>query len=230
MPVERLWGVGPRTAERLHGLAIRTIGDIVRAPAQRLASRLGEAMAAHLTALARGEDSRPVETCREAKSSSSERTYAVDLHDAESIDRELLARAENVARALRDEGLQGWTINLKVRTGDFTTWTRSVTLHAPTSLAGEIYDAAAALLRDRIELGGKGIRLLGVGVSGLEAEGKAAQPDLFVDPVRRRGELAAQVEDEIRHRFGEAAITRARLLKRLEREEPPTASSPPATE
>jgi DNA polymerase-4 len=229
LPVERLWGVGPRTAELLAGLGLATIGDVARAPRGRLASRLGEAAAAHLQALAAGKDDRPVEPSREPRSMSEERTYGTDLVDADALDRELLARSEGVARSLRDEGLCGWTVNLKVRTGDFTTWTRSLTLPAPTHLAGEIHAAAAQLLAERIALGGSGVRLLGVGVSNLEPARAPEQPDLFPDPGRERGERSALVEDEVRRRFGEDAITRARLLDRG-KEGPSPASSLPATE
>ncbi len=229
MPVERLWGVGPRTAEILHGLGLRTIGEILRIPRQRLVPRVGEAMADHLCALAQGRDDRPVETSREPKSMSEERTYAVDLRDPDVIHRELLARAEGVARSLRDEGLRGRTVNLKVRAGDFTTWTRSSTLPAPTCLAEEIHAAAIKMLRERIPLKGRGIRLLGVGLSNLEPAGPEEQPGLFPDQERARGERAARAEDAVRHRFGEAAITRARLVRR-DKEEAPPASSPPAVD
>jgi len=228
LPVERLWGVGPRTAELLHGVGLRRIGDIVSAPRSRLVSRLGEKVADHLRALAVGKDERPVEALREPRSISEERTYAVDLRDPDEIGRQMLARAEGVARSLRDDGLWGWTVHIKIRTGDFTTWTRSVTLPAPTNLTEEIQAAAAALFRERIGLGGKGIRLLGVGVSNLEVEATRDQPDLFSDPVRLRVERTARAEDTVRRRFGEEAITRARLI-RPDDEEPPDASSPPAT-
>jgi nucleotidyltransferase/DNA polymerase involved in DNA repair len=230
MPVTRLWGVGPRTAEALHGLGLKVIGDLLRVPGRRIASRLGEAMAAHLVALAGGEDDRPVEPSREPKSMSEERTYAVDLDAEGAIHRELLARSEGVARALRDDELRGWTVSLKVRTGDFTTWTRSVTLAAPTDLAEEIHAAALSLLRDKVPLAGRGVRLLGVNVSHLEPAADAEQPGLFPDPDRARGERSARAEDAVRHRFGEESITRARLLRRGKGEAPPMASSPPATE
>ena len=230
MPVERLWGVGPRTAEVLHGLGLRTIGEILLVPLPRLVSRLGEAMADHLRRLARGRDDRPVEISHEPKSMSEERTYAVDLRDPDLIHRELLARAEGVARSLRDENLHGWTVNLKVRAGDFTTWTRSSTLHAPTSLTEEIHAAALKMLRERVPLEGRGIRLLGVGLSNLEPAGPDEQPALFPDPERARCERAARAEDAVRHRFGEGAITRVRLLRRDEDEKAPPASSPPAVD
>jgi len=229
LPVRALWGVGPKTAELLNGLGIHRVGDILNAPRTRLASRLGEGMAEHLRLLAAGKDDRVVETSREARSISEERTYGVDLTDAAEIGRQLLARAEGVARSMRDDGLMGWTVNLKVRSGDFTTWTRSLTLARPTSFAEEIRDAAASLLKDRIDLRGRGIRLLGVGVSNLEAAAPPEQADLFDDPERRMHERSAALEDSVRHQFGEGAITRARLLrKKDDEEEPPDASSLPA--
>jgi nucleotidyltransferase/DNA polymerase involved in DNA repair len=230
LPVERLWGVGPRTAEHLHGLALRTIGEILQVPRTRLVSRLGEGMAEHLRALARGRDDRPVVTSHEPKSLSEERTYAVDLRDPDVIHRELLARSEGVARALREDGLSGWTVNLKVRAGDFTTWTRSVTLPAPTCLTEEIQAAASSMLAERIPLGGRGIRLLGIGLSNLEPAGPEEQPNLFPDPGHERGERAARAEDAVRHRFGEEAITRARLLRHDGEEKAPAASSLPTVD
>jgi DNA polymerase-4 len=229
MPVERLWGVGPRTAEQLHGLGLRKIGEILRVPRVRIASRLGEGMAGHLCALARGEDDRPVSPSREPKSMSEERTYGRDLTNPDRIHRELLARSEGVARALRDEAVRGWTVTLKVRTGDFTTWTRSLTLPSPTDLTEEILEAAGSLLGERVPLHGRGIRLLGVGVSHLEPARPVEQPALFPDEGHQRGERAARVEDAVRRRFGDRAITRAGLIRRRE-EGSPEASSLPAAD
>jgi len=211
LAVDRLWGVGPRTAEPLRAAGITTIGHVARAGHERLAAIVGDASAAHLGALSRGEDDRPVDTSREAKSISEERTYAEDLRDADAIDRALLERAEGVARALRREGLTARTVHLKVRTGDFTTWTRAHTLPAPTDLAETIVRAARALLRDRIRLGRKGVRLLGVGVSGLLPPG-SGQPTLFRDAAEDRAGRAARATDALRARMGEEAVTRARLL------------------
>jgi DNA polymerase-4 len=230
LPVERLWGVGPKTADHLHGLGLRLIGDLIRVPRSRLVSRLGPALAEHLIDLAQGLDERPVQPAREAKSISEERTYRRDLRDGAVIHREILARSEGVARQLRDEGLQGWTVNLKVRTGEFTTWTRSRTLAAPTRLTEEIQKAASGMFREKIDLGRNGVRLLGVGISHLETAHPAEQPGLFPDPDRERGERAAAAADAVRHRFGERAITRAGLLKRGDSAEAPEASSLPAVE
>ena len=232
MPVGRLWGVGPRTAERLLSASIRTIGDLLEIPAARLERLAGASLAAHLRALARGEDDRPVESGREAKSISEERTYGIDLTDPDEIDRALLERSEGVARELRRNGQVGKTVHLKVRTGDFTTWTRAKTLPAPTDLLEAIVGAARQLFNDRIRLRGKGVRLLGVGISGLGAAG-SGQATLFPDPATERARRLARAADAVRHRYGEGAVKRARLLRRRKggkEEAPPEASSLPTVD
>jgi DNA polymerase IV len=211
LPVERLWGVGPRTAPRLHAAGLRTIGDVARARRDTIESLLGGSWAGHLRALANGEDDRPVVPHREARSISEERTYSTDLGDLDAIDRALLARAEGVARELRRERLAGRTVHLKIRTEDFTTWTRARTLACPTDLAEVIVRAARELFAERIRLGRKGVRLLGVGVSGLVPSG-LGQARLFPDAAEERARRAALAADSVRDRLGDGAITRARLL------------------
>ena len=213
MPVERLWGVGPRTAERLRGVGIVRVADLARMPESDLAARIGESGAAHLRRLARGEDDRPVHSSRKAKSISEERTYEEDLVEADEIDRALLARADGVACHLRHDGLTGRTVHLKVRTGDFTTWSRSVTLAEPTDLAEPILAAAREMFRLRIRLAGRGVRLLGVGVSGLAAAG-VGQAALFEDPETVRARRLALASDAVRDKLGPRSLTRARLIKR----------------
>src|SRR5207249_791940 len=132
LPIERLWGVGPKSAARLHALGLRTIKDLVAAGEDRLSRALGEGSTRHLLSLARGEDPRAVVPDRESKSISEERTFANDLRDMDRIEAELLERSDGVARELRREGLTGRTVRLKVRTGDFVTWTRALTLAAAT--------------------------------------------------------------------------------------------------
>jgi nucleotidyltransferase/DNA polymerase involved in DNA repair len=233
MPVERLWGVGPKTAERLKRGDIETIGQIANGSVESLAALVGEGSAAHLQALSRGEDDRPVSTGREAKSISEERTYGTDLTDPDDIDRALLARSEGVARELRKDGLQARTVHIKVRTGDFTTWTRAQTLTAPTNLGETIVQAARELFRSRIRLRGKGVRLLGVGVSHLEPLG-TGQTELFPDPEEEKARRAARAADAVRDRIGEKAITRARLLRKKktegEKDSPEEASSLPSVD
>ena len=213
LKVERLWGVGPRLAERLHRGEIRIVGDLLRVSEKALAALVGERSAEHLRALAQGQDQRPVQTDRKAKSISEERTYLEDLTDPREIDRCLLARAEGVARQLRRGGLEGRTVHIKVRNPDFKTWTRALTLPEPTDMAQPIVDAARRLFAERIRLGGRGVRLLGVGVSGLEPAG-SGQASLFVDPREERVRRAERAADEVRGRLGRDALTRARLLRK----------------
>ena len=211
LPVERLWGVGPKTAERLREQGLTTIADLAKAPAGRLARILGESGAEHLLALAHGRDDRAVEPGREAKSISEERTYGEDLKRPADIDKALLARADGVARELRGQGLVARTVHLKVRTGDFETVTRAKTLSEPTDLAEVVLGAARELFRERILLKGRGVRLLGVGVSGLEPAG-AGQSALFADERQEKLRSLSRAADEIREKFGKAALARARLL------------------
>mgnify|MGYP001352924344 CR=1 FL=1 len=211
LPVERLWGVGPKTAERLRANGFARIADVASAGADRLARILGEGSAEHLLALAHGRDDRVVQPGREAKSISEERTYGEDLTRPADVDKALLARADGVARELRHEGLVARTVHLKVRTGDFETVTRSRTLSEPTDLAEVLLEAARELFRDRIALRGRGVRLLGVGVSGLEPAG-AGQAALFGDERREKLRSLAKTADELREKFGRAALARARLI------------------
>ena len=211
LPVERLWGVGPKTAERLreHGLA--KIADLVNAPEGRLARLLGDGSAQHLLALAHSRDDRAIVTGRDAKSISEERTYGEDLTRPADIDKALLARADGVARELRGQGLVARTVHIKVRTGDFETVTRARTLSDPTDLAEVVLSAARELFRERIDLKGRGVRLLGVGVSGLEPPG-SGQASLFADQRQEKLRSLAKTADELREKFGKAALGRARLL------------------
>ena len=212
LPVERLWGVGPKTAALLRPHGIDTVAALLRTQKRKLARLVGEGLAHHLLSLARGEDDRRVEGGREAKSISEERTYGQDLTDAEAIDRALFARGVGVARQLRRQGLVARTVHLKVRAGDFTTWVRSKTLSAPTDLAGPIVAAAREMLARKVPLGRRGVRLLGVGVSGLQGDG-LAQPELFDDPAAERTRRLARAADAVRERFGDEAVTRARLTR-----------------
>jgi DNA polymerase-4 len=212
LPVDRLWGVGPKTGARLRGIGLATIGDLVTAAPAALAGVVGEGAAAHLQALARGEDPRPVEPERAARSISEERTYDADLRGDDAIEAALLERADGVARALRREGLETRTVAIKVRTGDYRTVTRAVTLGRPTALAEAIYAAARDLYRRRIRLGRQGVRLLGVSAGNL-ADAGAGQAGLFPDATAERAARAARATDQLTGKYGDAVITRARLLR-----------------
>ena len=215
LPVETLWGIGPRTAARLRAASVLTVGDVLRVSEEHLAGVIGPHGAARMRSLAAGEDHRRVIPVRRAKSISEERTYGRNLIKWDDIDREILARSVDVARRLRRQGLVARTVNLKVRAPDFTTWTRSKTLTEPTDLAGPIV-ATARELFPKVPLGRKGVRLLGVGVSGIVKPERAGQAELFPDPTRERARKLARAADTIRSRFGGNALTRARLAKRRE--------------
>jgi len=213
LPVRHMWGVGPKMAERLDSAGISKIGDLLRVPQSALIRITSESTATHLRALARGEDDRPVNTHRRAKSISEERTYEDDLTDPDAIDRALLARADGVARQLRRNNLTAHTVQIKVRTADYTTWTRAETLAAATDLTEPIVETARRLLATKINLGGHGIRLLGVGVSSLEPRG-SGQQRLFTTPAEDRARRSTRAADLVRDRLGEGSVTRARLLPR----------------
>ena len=166
LPVSRIWGVGQKTAARLEDLRIRTIGQLRRTPRERLARALGSHMADHLLALASGIDTRPVAPREPAKSIGKEVTFPTDIESAEAVERVLLALSEKVGYRLRRHGCKGRTVQLKLRLGDFRTYTRSRTLAEATCYDREIYQTALALYR---ALGVKqGIRLLGISVSGFD--------------------------------------------------------------
>jgi DNA polymerase-4 len=205
LQITRLWGVGAKSAAALREYGVRTIGDLAALPEDLLVRRFGKHGAA-LGQRARGIDADPVGDRDAAKSIGHEHTFDVDTSDREVIERTILAMAEGVAGRLRDSRVKASTITVKVRDSSFRTITRQRTLPEPTDLSEPIFLTALALARPEVR--GLRIRLLGVSASGL---GERDQLALFADddPRRRRVTEAA---DAVRHRFGERAITRARLV------------------
>src|SRR6185369_6531528 len=184
---------------------VRTIGDLAALPDDLLVRRFGK-HGASLNHRARGMDDDPVGTRDAAKSIGHEHTFDVDTSDREIIERTLLGMSEGVAGRLRDSGVKATTITVKIRDTTFRTITRQRTLPDATDLTEPIFRTALELARPEVR--GVRIRLLGVTASGL---GEREQLSLFEadDPRRRKVTEAA---DEVRHRFGERAITRARLV------------------
>jgi DNA polymerase-4 len=174
MSVQIIPGVGPATAERLRRAGIHTVTDLERVSLDELVRIVGKAHGQGLFALARAEDDRPVVAERETKSVSVEGTYDTDLTDRALMEHLLTRQAAEVAARLRKSGLSGRTITIKVRLYDFTTLNRSATLPAPTDEAAAIARLARGLLADLDT--SAGVRLLGVGVSGLA---DWIQDDLF---------------------------------------------------
>ncbi|MFF9059247.1 DNA polymerase IV [Streptomyces sp. NPDC014882] len=174
MPVRTLPGVGPATGDHLRRAGIATVGEMVEAGEDELVRMLGKAHGHALYAMALARDDRPVVAERETKSVSVEDTYDVDIHDRMRVELEVQRLADRCVRRLRGAGLSGRTIVLKVRRYDFSTLTRSETLRGPTDDPAVVREAAARLL-DAVDTTG-GVRLLGVGVSGLA---DFTQEDLF---------------------------------------------------
>ncbi|MGW0986614.1 DNA polymerase IV [Streptomyces sp. NPDC002486] len=190
MPVRILPGVGPATGDHLRRAGITTVEEIVEAGEDELVRLLGKAHGHGLYAMALARDDRPVVAEREAKSVSVEDTYDVDIHDRTRVGLEVQRLAERCVRRLRGAGLSGRTIVLKVRRYDFSTLTRSETLRGPTDDPAVVREAAARLL-DSVDTTG-GVRLLGVGVSGLA---DYTQEDLFAQAAGERAVEESSVEE-----------------------------------
>jgi DNA polymerase IV len=205
LAIGRLWGVGAKSAAALREYGVRTIGDLAALPDDLLVRRFGKHGAA-LGERARGIDPDPIGDRDAAKSIGHEHTFDVDTSDREVIERTLLAMSEGVAGRLRDSGVRASTITVKIRDTTFRTITRQRTLPAPTDLTEPIFRTALELARPEVR--GVRIRLLGVTASGL---GEPDQIVLFAADEPRRRRLV-EAADAVRHRFGERAITRARLV------------------
>ncbi|MEV7371660.1 DNA polymerase IV [Streptomyces sp. NPDC090301] len=185
--VRILPGVGPATGEHLRRAGMTTVSDLAEAGEDELVRLLGRAHGASLYLMAQGYDDRPVVAERDAKSVSVEDTFDVDLHDRVRIRVEVERLAERCVGRLRASGHSGRTIVLKVRRFDFSTLTRSETLRGPTDDPGVVREAAGRLL-EAVDTTG-GVRLLGVGVSGLA---DYTQEDLFAQAEAAEAAEAAE--------------------------------------
>lgn len=212
LPVGRLWGVGNVLRRQLEQSGYRTIGDLQHAEEAMLAAIIGQAAAAHLACLARGEDPREIELDRTEKSISREHTFLHDVRDAALLRRTLHDLAEDVGGRLRAQGFFAGTARLKLRWDNFQTITRQRRLDPPC-----LDDISLREMADRLfnaETLARPVRLIGFGVTGLVAR-RAAQLDLFdLQPVRleRRERLSAAV-DRIRAKLGDASIRRAETTR-----------------
>ena len=207
LPTQSLWGVGPKTAERLKGIGITTIGEIANAPTATLDMIFGR-FGPDLRKRARGIDDRPLSLEHEIKSVSNEVTFARDVQEAAQLEQTLRQLSESVGRRLRKDSLAGATVQIKLRWADFTTITRQVTLSSATNLDQEIFENALVLFKQNWPLG-KPVRLVGVGVSGLGPP--VHQLELWGDNHQKQAQLLDAV-DELRERFGRDIIKRARRV------------------
>ena len=214
MHVSVIPGVGPATVERLRRVGAHTIADLQQLSEDELVRMLGKAHGHVLHDLAFARDDRQVEAERETKSVSVEGTYEQDLTDRKLMESLLTRQAADVARRLRKNGMSGRTVTIKVRLYDFTTLNRSTTLPSPTDDEAVIGRLARRLLEDLDTSGG--VRLLGVGVSGLA---DWVQEELFGSRGRRRGRRSRR---RVRHCPGAGPdSTRRTAARRPDRRLPP---------
>ena len=212
LPATALWGVGARTAESLHRIGIRTVGDLAATPRDTLRRAVGAAVAEQLSDLASGRDPRPVHPGGIEKSISSDHTVERDLTDEAAVSRELLRLADDVGRRVRDRGWAARTVGIKIRFADFTTVTRVRTLGSATDSSSVLFDTALELYRG-LRLDRPRIRLVGVKCENFQEAADAFEQLSFDDlaaPARR----ADAVIDAARERFGGAALGYGTLLSR----------------
>ena len=218
LPVQALWGVGPKSAEKLAALGIFTIGNLAGYPANeimRLFGKAGQEFSLH----ARGIDDRPIVTAHELKSISQEITFAHDVMDRERLKKTLQELSETVGKRLRQEDRFGATVKIKLRWPDFTTFTRQITLSHPTNQDQIIFQAASELFEKNC-VSGQPIRLIGVGVSGICRPVRQLGLWEKIDPTNDRANndnpmehQLQQVLGDLRQRFGRQIIKRGSDLK-----------------
>ena len=215
LPIEAMWGVGPKTAETLGRLGLRTIEDIAHLPRATLIRALGQANGESLHELAWGRDYRDVTPHDVEKSISAAETFAQDLDNPSEILTEFLRLTERASARLRDKEFFAKTISIKVRFADFSTINRSKTLALPIDGTHEIYEVVKALYEGlRIERAR--LRLVGVSLENLHN----GAPEQMVLGARESGWRQADgAIDRARARFGAGSVRPARLIKPSDNEE-----------
>jgi DNA polymerase-4 len=208
LPVGRLWGVGQKTEKVLADLSLRTIGDVARAGEAVLALKLGREQARHLALLSAGVDARDVIADRAPVSVGHEDTFDRDQHVRAALTPHLLDQADRVCARLRELGLRGRTITLKVKYADHQRVSRRRTLERATSDGQRVGKEAVSLLDEVPDIERRGVRLTGVNVSGFESKEGPRQLTLD-EPVVERAEQLGAALDQIAHKFGRAAVRRA---------------------
>ena len=209
LPVERLWGVGPATAGKLHARGITTVADVARLPQGALVSMLGRASGHHLHALAHNRDPRPVEARRRRRSIGSQRALGRRARPPDAIDAVVVGLVDRVTRRMRTARRIGRTVTLRLRFDDFSRATRSHTLRWPTAETRTILTAARGLMEAATPLvEQRGLTLVGIAVANLDDDDTVQ----LALPFERPGGPLDTVVDAVRERFGTSAVTRAVLL------------------
>ncbi|MDB5619212.1 MAG: DNA-directed polymerase [Tardiphaga sp.] len=205
-PVGFIFGVGPATAEKLSQRGFRKIGDLQKADEIDLMKQFG-GEGRRLWRLARGIDDRRVVADRNAKTISNETTFNEDIRDFATLEKILWRLSEKVSSRLKSGEVAGTTITLKLKTADFRQRTRSQSIHAPTQLATKIFSVSREMLAKEID--GTAFRLIGTGVSALTPGSQAGDTDM----IDRRSADAERAMDDLRKKFGNAAVIRGIAYK-----------------
>jgi DNA polymerase-4 len=214
LPVERLWGVGPVTSEKLHAVRLHTVGQVAALELRELVQLVGPAAGRHLHALAHNRDPRRVEVGRRRRSIGSQHAIGRGPHTPADLDLVLVGVVDRVTRRMRTADRRGSTVTVRLRFDDFTRSTASHTLSRPTSSTGLVLDVARRLLRARMpDIEAKGCTLVGLAVSGLDDN-----PAQLVLPfTASSGVELDEAVDAVRERFGTTALRRAVQVGRRER-------------
>jgi DNA polymerase IV len=214
LPVERLWGVGAVTADKLRSRGIRTVGEVARLPEAALIGILGMASGRHLNALAHNRDPRPVQVGRRRRSIGSQRALGRGPKTDADIEAALVGLVDRIARRLRAAERVGRTVVLRLRFDDYTRATRSHTFARPTAHTGTIAVIARELLRGAAPMiEHRGLTMIGVAIANLDDNGIV---QLALPFARASGGALDAALDDVREKFGSASVTRAVLLHRGE--------------
>ena len=212
LPVRVIPGIGPATGKQLVDAGIRSIAELRAAPNRVLEPIFGR-YTRRTRERAAGIDDRPVVPSRPEKSMSAEETFPSDLTERQDLHRELLRLCERTSARLRARSLAAGTVQLKVRQSDFTTFTRQHVLRPPGNSTDSVFNIARQLLDNWLcDFPGARVRLLGVGGSELTPAGQGDLFDTGNGQSRRMGAELDRTVDEIRGRFGDASLGRARVL------------------
>lgn len=210
LEISRVWGIGPKTAEKFGRFGVETIGQLRQLPMSTLKDTFG-VNSDHFWRLSRGLDTRSVVPDRIAKSVSHETTFARDIESDETLEAWLHELTDQVARRLRRHSIFGKTIQMKLRYANFDTITRSITIGQPTHTTEVLWEAARGLLQKAREENHRSVRLLGMGVSNLTREEKVQQ-SLFDQDEQVRANRMDEAVDSIRDRLGNSAVQRGSSL------------------
>ena len=215
LDIQSLWGIGPKTSQKLHGQGIHTIGQLAALSVAELEAYFGNnALEMHARAL--GIDPSPVHSEREVKSVSNEVTFTKDTTDSEVLRQTLRALADKVGYRLRQAGLAGSVVQIKLRYSDFETLTRQTALPQPTNLDDEIYAAAEKLFEANI-IPTRAVRLIGIGVSRLNPPYR--QLSLWDNNQDEKEKLASAI-DQLKEKYGQDVIKRASMMKNPKKSDP----------